>query len=68
MNNIPLRSSRFLSGRAKAILPKRKLYESECDHLRLKIATSHGYLSWEDYCEARRKETESFYVNVMGCK
>lgn len=66
--NVPLRSSRFLSGTAKAIIPKRQLYESEVDHLRLKIATEHGYLSWEAYCDARRKDTETFYVNVMGCK
>ncbi len=66
--NVPLRSSLFLAGRAKAVMPKIKLYESEVDHLRLKIAVDHGFMSWDAYSEARRKETESFYVNVMGCK
>lgn len=66
--NIPKRASRFLAGTGRAVLPKKLLYESARDLHRLQIAMRQGFSTWEEYCEARQRETESFYANVLGCK
>lgn len=65
--NTPQRSAAFLAGNGRAVLPKKDLYLSELDFLRLKIAVDHGYLSWEAYQDAREKETNKFYQEVLGC-
>lgn len=63
--NIPIRASRFLSGKGKAVMPKVELYKSEVEFLRLKIAVDHGYLSWEAYRAARGIELDKFYQELM---
>lgn len=51
-----------------AAMPKVKLYEAARELHRLQIALEHGCKSWGEYAEMRRVETESFYINTLGCK
>lgn len=58
---IESRATNYLSGKGKAVMPKRDLYISAAYHARLQTANRAGYLTIPEWEKARAREADEWF-------